>query len=142
MFDKMSLTKAESILRKTFKKINIKAKFEVKENRVIATVFDIPVNGKVCNFLSVMLYREGTCFLSVVVGKTNATVENLQALNSYNGKSLCWRGYIDDENYLNFDYENYYIGKRQIKKFLRENLGSVVDNDTEEYFNMLCDTCK
>ena len=141
MFGKISLAKAEKILRSVFKKLRIEPEIEIKDNRVVATVGNMPIKRVMCNFVTVILYRDGSCLISTVVGKTDITNEKLVALNKYNEESMGWRAYIDEEGYLNFDYDNFYVAKGKIKKFLRQNIRGAVDEDTEQYFMQLCTGC-
>ena len=142
MEETVSVRKAKKILHKAMRKLKVKASMEVKENRVIATVLNAEARGVKSKFLTVTLYTDGICIMSAVFGHLDKKADTMLALNDYNSQSIGWRAYIDSDGDLNFDFDNFFVGKSNLKKFLIENIYGFVKDDTEKYYLYLCQKCK
>lgn len=138
----LNAKKAGKIIREVMDRVGLRAEIELKENRAVATAYNITIRDRaVCDFIMVSVNERGLCLLSAVFGHLEKTVSNLEALNEYNSNALGWRAYIDDSGDLNFDYDNDYTDEGKLKQFLIENIDSFVDDDTEDAFFALCGNC-
>lgn len=141
MFGKTSLGKSLGIIKKVFKKVKIKGKFETGDNFACGVAYDVAAYGENVGILSAYIYQNGDIFLGAVFGHLEKTPQNLLLLQEYNKESLGWRAYIDDDGDLNLDLDCFCVNPRDYEKFLYENLNSFADDDTMAFYHELCHNC-
>ena len=141
MFGQINLKKARKTIINVLRKAGLRCKTETEAKRVIGSVYAVTIDRENCSVFMIIVYRDGSCFISACYGHMEKTEINLLALQNFNSKSLGWRAYINDEGDLNFDLDCFNVNPSKLKRFLRSNFDGFIDGDTEKYYHQLCQAC-
>ncbi len=80
MFGKINLKKAHKTIKKVFERVGLRCEIETEAKHVIGSVDDVTIDRENCSVFMIIVYRDGSCFISACYGHMEKTEINLLAL--------------------------------------------------------------